>query len=362
MGKITVVGAGPAGCLAAAESAAEYDVRLFEDHKVQPVQCTGLVSKSGFERLGIGLGDYVVNSVVGAKMYSSSGSQLEIRAKSEKAYVLDRRLFDAHLRDIAVDKGVDFSNQKVTNLTGNTIVAAGERVKSDRIVVATGTNYHLQKAAGFETPREFLIGAQYDLKVECEPDMVELHFIVDDFFAWVVPAGDIARVGLCTKANPIPILDSFVRKLQQNNRVKSTKPLERSFGTIPIYQPNMKTQYGNNILVGDAAGHVKATTGGGIVLGGLAAKLSVYPDYERRWREQIGRELQMHLLMRRFLNRLSPAGMDRFIRLFEGRQHILESQGDMDMLSDNLIALFKNPSFTFKFLLNMPSFFIDILL
>ncbi|MFH0859984.1 MAG: geranylgeranyl reductase family protein [Candidatus Altiarchaeota archaeon] len=360
MGVVSVVGAGPAGCLAARECAREHDVRIFEDDKTQPVHCTGLVSKSGLEKLGISGGDFVLNSVKGARMFSPSGRVLEIRADSERAYVLDRRLFDGHLQNLAVQAGADLVNEKVLNLEGDTIITSGGSFESDRIIFATGTNYHLQKKCGLAMPKRSLIGVQYDLKVECDPSMVELHLIVPDFFAWVVPAGDYARVGVATGGNPLPVLESFIKKLKKEGRIHGSGS-NRISGTIPVYDSSLRTQYGNKMLVGDAAGHVKATTGGGVVLGGIAAKLSAHDDYERRWRTAVGRELYLHLMMRKMLNRFYPKGIDRLFSLVEGHEDMLESQGDMDLISKDISLFMRNPSFAAKFLSNLPLFFIDLL-
>ena len=84
-----VIGAGPAGLLAANEIAKRgFTVQVFEEHEEvgKPDHCAGLLSTSGLKRLGITLPkDIVQNTVMGARIYSPSGYSITIkRGKREK--------------------------------------------------------------------------------------------------------------------------------------------------------------------------------------------------------------------------------------------------------------------------------------
>jgi digeranylgeranylglycerophospholipid reductase len=350
--KISVIGAGPAGSITALKGFEHHDITIYEEHETQPVQCAGLVSKSGLERIGIPLKKSLIkNQVRGAVIVSPSGTSFSINGKETRAYVIDRREFDHYLLNTAVDCDVNFVNKKVENL--------GD-MDADRIVLATGTDYSLHRKFNLDMPERFLIGAQYDMRVECDKDFVELHFNTPDFFSWIIPVGDHARVGSCSSRNPVRYLENFLEKLGKDGRIKSTKILNRNFGIIPIYNPNVRTDYGKIITVGDAAGHVKASTGGGIVMGGIAAGFACQPDYERRWKSEIGKELQLHLMINRFLGGLSGKKMDRLFSLIKEHKWILEEKGDMDMASKVLSGLFKNPVFTLKFLRQLPGYAFDV--
>ncbi|MFH1126212.1 MAG: geranylgeranyl reductase family protein [Candidatus Altiarchaeota archaeon] len=356
-----IIGGGPAGCIAAREAAKKGEVILFEEHKVQPVHCAGLISSSGFKTLGIRTGDFVLNEINGARFFSPLGTVVELRTKGVKAYVVDRSLFDGHLLDDALSKGVALENSSVSEIHHHTLYSGVKEFSADRITIATGTNYNLQKKTKLNCPEEFLVGAQYEMDVECERDMVELHFTVPDFFAWIIPLEDRARVGLCTRKNPMPFLNSFIAKLERGKRIKSRKILGRSFGIIPLYNPNLKTQFRNINLVGDAAGQVKATTGGGVVMGGIAAKYAHSEDYERLWRRDIGGELGLHLKIYRFISKLSDRNIDRLLKITSEGRSSLENHGDMDYASKTVRGLIQNPKFTLKLLLNTPSFILDMI-
>lgn len=356
-----VVGGGPAGCFAALGAAARGDTILFEEHKKQPVHCAGLISSSGFKRLGVRPGHFVLNELKGARIYSPLGSVLEVRSKSVKAYAVDRSLFDGYLLDMTLSSGVSLENVRIESITNSCLTSGAKQFKAGRKIIATGVDYNLHRRLGINQPREFLVGAQYEMDVECDEDMVELHFTVPDFFAWVIPLKGRARVGLCTKGNPTPHLDSFIKHLKHEKRIRSSRILNKSYGIIPVFNPRMKTQYSDVSLVGDAAGQVKATSGGGVVMGCTAAKHAWSSDYERQWRKDIERELKLHLAAYRFINKLSPKNLDCFFRITSRSKSVLEEHGDMDYASKTALALARNPKFALRFLFNTPSFLMDFL-
>ena len=358
---IAVVGGGPAGCIAARYCAKEHKTILFEPQKKESrrVQCSGLLSKSGLQRLGINPNSnsaktFIQNSVRGAKIYSPKGSLLEIDGGMDKAYVTDRKAFDNYLLGEAIDAGAEFQNIKIDKKNLGEI-----RSKADKIILATGTNYNLHKALNINAPYEFLYGAQYEMKIECEPDYVEMHLNIPGFFSWIIPAGDYARIGLCALNNPIPYLEDHIKKLDKEKRITDPRIMEKNYGIIPIYNPRLRTEYPKVSLVGDAAGHVKATTGGGVILGGLAAKYAGKDGYESTWRTEIGKELYLHLRARRFLNNLSEKNTDKFIRLLSENKDLIEKKGDMDMASHLLSGFLGKPSFMAKFILQIPSYLLD---
>jgi flavin-dependent dehydrogenase len=351
--KIAVVGAGPAGSIAAASCAKENDVTIYEEHATPPVQCAGLVSISGLSRLKIKPPkETIKNTVSGARIFSPSGNSFLIRAKSKKAYVLDRSLFDSFLLKEAVAAGAKLVREHVEQPFF---------LPADRVILATGTNYQLHQKLSIPKPKNFLVGAQYELRMDCDPDLVELYFNVPEFFSWIIPAGDVCRVGCCSKKNPMPHLDSFIKKLSAEGRVRDPEAADWTCGIIPIYDPNLRTDYGKVILVGDAAGQVKASTGGGVVMGGLAAKETPYPDYERRWRTALGGELSMHLRIHNVLAKLSDRNKDRFLSLVGQHTSALETEGDMDIASKSISALLKKPSFSAGFLARLPYFLSDLI-
>src|SRR3972149_4820664 len=102
-----------------------------------------------------------------------------------------------------------------------------------------------------------------------------------------------------------------------SRRVRGARIVRNLVGRIPILGRRPSSYAPGLLVAGDAAGHVKATSGGGIyfslvagrlaaeaagaILGGDAAAL---PRYEQAWRRRFGRELVFTTALRRTLNRL----------------------------------------------------------
>jgi digeranylgeranylglycerophospholipid reductase len=348
-----VVGNGPAGSFSAMRAAAGHDTCIVGLGQ-RRIQCAGLISKEGMERMGVSPAGIALNTVRGARIFSPGGVEVEVDGGGPKAYAVDRLLFDGRVLGMARDAGAEYVEGCVDSLDGGVRLGDGSVIRADRTVLATGSNYTLQIRHGIPRPREFLVGGQYEMRVDCDPAFVELHFVVPGFFAWVIPLGDRARVGLCVKGNPRPHLDAFVKRLEAGGRLRSDRVLAESFGIIPIHDPAMPTQWGDVVTVGDAAGQVKATTGGGIVFGALAAKHICEPGYDRLWRRELGFDLRMHLLVHRLINRMSDRGKDRFFGIVKDARASLARSGDMDSASKTAQAMLKDPRFLAETAYNLP--------
>ncbi|MBI2655236.1 hypothetical protein HYX06_02315, partial [Candidatus Woesearchaeota archaeon] len=84
--------------------------------------------------------------------------------------------------------------------------------------------------------------------------------------------------------------------------------------------PKKLIQKGNIYLIGDAAGQVKATTGGGIIPSLKAAQtlcdcIINSRNYNKEFKKQSGKELLLHLRVRNMLNKFSDKDYDRLLKL-----------------------------------------------
>jgi geranylgeranyl reductase family protein len=353
-----VVGAGPAGLLAAKRVAERgFSVQVFEEHSVvgEPSHCAGLVSVEGLRRLGVEPhGSFIQGAVYGGRVYAPSGERMEIRDRNPRAYVVDRAAFDRRLCGEAADAGAEFAlSERVEALEFDRGRAAlrlrDGAIEPTVIIDAEGPGARLLSHAGHDTGQRGLInGFNVELTgVEVEPGIVELWFgegLAEGFFAWVIPTGDsAARCGLASRGDGLAGLKVFVRK-----RFGVEAPAEVRAGRVCTGGPVKRTVYGNVLLVGDAAGQVKPTTGGGVVLGGLCACIAgdVASEhlgggeglgrYDRLWRERYGAEFRSMLALRGLMNGLGDERLDRVLHAFreEGLQAKAQSlleRGDVDM-------------------------------
>jgi flavin-dependent dehydrogenase len=127
--------------------------------------------------------------------------------------------------------------------------------------------------------------------------------------------------------------------------------------------PVRKT-YGDRLLaVGDAAGLVKPTTGGGIYYGLLSGALAAevlgealarnrlaevhLRKYEARWRRRLGQEIRVGLAFRRIAARLTDETIDSLIDLarVNGVVPLLQETASFNWHRKAAIALLGHPAF-----------------
>jgi digeranylgeranylglycerophospholipid reductase len=368
-----VIGAGPAGLLTAKEIASRgFSVKVLEEHARVgvPSHCAGLISVEGLGRIGIeASGEFVQNTITGGRIYSPDGQCVEISDSRPRAHVIDRAALDQHIAEMAVDAGVELVlGRRVERLTlsgGGVAGASGTGwTEETRLTIdAEGPSRRLAKEAGFVNGRRTpLLGVNTEIACEVDPAMVEVWFgreTAPGFFAWVIPtSGQQARIGLATnEGDPTRLLAKFVKRRFGN----VAYPPPRA-GQVLVDGPVSKTVFPGMLLVGDAAGHVKPTTGGGVVLGGLCAieagksavtalesdDITKLGSYEEAWRRLYGSEFRSMQTLRNLADRVSDARTNRFFRAFSDaklvdRVNELVAKGDMDMQEEVIRRALSEP-------------------
>ncbi|OIO40296.1 hypothetical protein AUJ10_03465 [Candidatus Pacearchaeota archaeon CG1_02_31_27] len=346
MTKISIIGAGPAGnYLAYLLAKNSFDVSVFEEHETvgMPVQCTGITT-SYLGKLVELKKNFVINRINKARIFAPNNRFIDVRLDNN--IILDRAKFDQYLMEKAKKAGakfflgrrfVDFKKgiMKIQKVRSKII----DEIKTDYLVGADGPLSDVAKSAGLKGKMDFLIGIQARVRLNNQ-NIVEFYPFIEKY-AWVVPESkDIVRIGLATRKKPKKALNDFLRK-----RLKRYEIINMQAGLIPVYNPKLRTQKGNVFLVGDAASMVKATTGGGIIQGLIAARALAdaiinKKNYNKEWKKAIGRDLLMHFKMRNIMNKFSAKDWDYLIELFnkEKLKKILASY-DRDFPSRFLVRL-----------------------
>lgn len=375
-----VIGAGPAGLLAATEIAKRgLDVLVLEEHERvgEPDHCAGLLSTSGLEQLGLSLPeDIIQNTVSGARIISPSGHAIMIERARREALVVDRRRFDAWLATRAENLGAKITTKtKVREFISkgltHKIRVQGENttdLEAYAYVIAEGNRCRLSGSLGIPTIEKSnkYPAFQYEVSnVDIDEDIVEMFYgrnIAPGFFAWIIPIGERrARIGLACKNKSRLRLDAAMQHHKIiAERMKGAK-IDRSMGGVVIVGlPIPRMTYRNIIVVGDTAGIVKATTGGGVILGGITSrvagrtiaealapgiKASQIQQYEKRWRSLVLDELRMMYFAQKAISSLSDKGLDSIIR-DAGEYGLLDTirrDGDMDLQGRVIKKLLGNP-------------------
>lgn len=375
---VVVVGAGPIGSTAARYAAKNgASVLMVEDHASigSPVGCTGLLSKRALAECDVEASEnFVLNKVQGAFIHPMNGDYLPIDGKETKAYVISRKIFDRRLANMAAEKGVEISlNTRATGIEINKgqqylqVIHEGieRKIQAKMIIAADGVRSNIAKMVGLGQVEKVLPGIQIEAPYQSQyTDFVEL-FVgsqAPGFFAWTVPVSkDISRIGLAINASQKSALEHLENILKSNEHLAAHYEggkLDVVMGGIPL-GPLDKTYSDGVLIVGDAAGQVKPTSGGGIYTGAVCAKIAGevaaraalenntssrrLSEYDRRWRAEIGKELALGMRIHKFIGGLKDEEMDELIGSMNNPR-ILETitqYGDMD-----------HPSILIKKLLN----------
>ena len=320
--EVAIIGGSASGFFTASLLAKQgIDVRVFEaSDRINPPERSLIVTDFMSDVLGSLCDDIVVNRIRHFEFFSDGrvgvislrrpdlviGRSGLIQRLAEEAKRNGAKILTGHrfLGLKSEGKKIDFT----VSFNGN-----GEHIEdsAEVLVGADGTFSRVAKEGGWPATKTVsLVQAVVELPRDIAPDTARIWFIPEEtpYFYWLMPHskthGVVGLVGE-DKGKARIVLDEFLA-------TKGFMAEGYQEAIIPLYTrwiPNHKKLGENDIyLVGDAAGHVKVSTVGGVVTGfrgAMGVAEAILDGGSSRKLKALHTELDLHKFVRKVLNRFT---------------------------------------------------------
>ncbi len=352
-----VVGAGPAGCVAAWEAAAaskQLQVLCVERDRAigAPVRCAEGVGSAGLkEFLNPDGATWVGRKITRVIFWAPDDTEVQVGG-GDVGYVLDRTRFEPALADEARRAGAQFEiRTEVMAMTRANdawqVRLEGPRgvedVEAKVVIGADGVEGIIGRWAGLDTrvaSRDMESCAQYIVSnIQFDPDAIYLHFAdrwAPGGYAWIFPRTvTAANVGLGMVAlksngsNARQYLDGYVQRYFPGGTVTGL-----TVGGVIVATTVKRTVADGVVLAGDSAHMINPLSGGGIVnamkagrLAGRHAAAAVCAGdtsaarlqrYHDEWMALLGDDHLKYYRIKEALNKLDDEFFNKLARTVNG--------------------------------------------
>jgi digeranylgeranylglycerophospholipid reductase len=222
-----------------------------------------------------------------------------------------RDRFDQFLASKAEKAGATImTGLRCTKVDGNRASTDHGIIEAKVIIGADGPLSLVAKSLNLERPRDMCPGMSTVAKGKFEP-IPKMYFgsIAPGGYAWIIPKSEGANVGL-----------GYSKLFTDKNLHDFWIPFKRIVGhetghlkgkMIPMSGPIPRTVAGDALVVGDAAGQVMPVNGGGIPIAMICGRIageaaanrikkgSNLDEYEKEWRRQVGKPLEVAVKTKR---------------------------------------------------------------
>ncbi len=346
-GEIAVVGGSAAGLYAAdllARGGAE--VRVLESlETLEPAARTLIVTHRMRDLLGTAAERSIINEIRRFELFTD-GRSATVALKNPDL-IVERRMLIQMLADSARQSGAKIElgrRFQALHSNGRGLVieversahGAREEVRAETVIGSDGAASRVARSAGW-APLETapLMQAIVPLPKGMAPDTVRVWFIPQDtpYFYWLIPESrERGALGVIGETGP-----ETRRRLEEFMEKRGFQPIAFQGARVPVYSSWIPVRrqlgHGSVYLVGDAAAQVKVSTVGGTVTGfrgALGVAQAILNGGNSPELENLKRELDVHLLLRRSLHRFEQADYSRLVDLLNdgARQSLAQYSRD----------------------------------
>ena len=383
---VCVIGAGPVGSTISYYLSLKGLSVVLLDKKTKigyPLQCAGILSHH-IKEINELPEEVILNRVKGAFLHSPN-QILTVRKDYDVAYIIDRIAYDQFLLKRAIESGVKLINQKAVDFNvdeGLTILQNGETISSKIIIGCDGYNSELSKHIGNDL--DYFPASQMLVRISSQDihsyrknnenimNYVDACLLEETLpgFLWSIPIGeDLYRIGLFSLDSHKKQAEVLTDYLNKNNL--KFEIIEKYKGFIPIFNKKNKLVKSRAILIGDSAGQIKPTSGGGLLIAFDACKfasehvlhaiekdnMDILNSYQTEFLDRYQKEFGYQLKVQKTLQMLTSEDLDYlFVKLKENDgENLISDYGDMDTQTPLIKESIKRglifkviPSFLFK--------------
>jgi flavin-dependent dehydrogenase len=319
--------------------------------------CTGIVGHECTRRFPLDR-SLIFRDAQQARIVSPKGEAVTLGGREVQAHVVDRVAYVASFSDRAREAGASYLlGYRATEVSlgsdGAAVQVAGDdevrTLRGRALVLATGFGSELAGRLQLGRVGDFVTGVQAEVLA---PSVDEIHVyfgqgVAPGFFAWLVPTSKgKALVGLLSRRRGLEHLANLVLRLQVEGKVEGMTRPPAKWG-VPL-RPLKRTFGERLVVVGDAAGQLKPTTGGGIYYALLASEVAAealdwafrrgdlsggqLSSYEREWKALLSRELEVGYSARRLFELLKDCQIDFLVHAIASNG-VHQELADLDSLS-----------------------------
>ncbi len=275
---VAIVGAGPAGSVAAHRLARAGASVLLVDKAVFPRDkpCGGGVTGRAARLLPFSIEPVVEDVVDRLECRLGYGRRFERRARAPLAYMTQRARLDHFLMHKAAEAGADVRDGvKVTDVRANAMSVDGTEIGARIVIGADGCNGSAAKMLGLA--QEIVHGVA--LEANYPHDSRFAHAMTLDIaavrggYGWVFPKGDHVNVGVGGDESEGPKLRAHLRRCCEAHGIDPDAARDVRGYRLPMRRPGSELARGTAAVIGDAAGLVDPFSGDGMYEAFLSAQL-----------------------------------------------------------------------------------------